>query len=206
MKTKPTRVIFDFEGEKYKFLSYFPDKKDNSFYFHIYNGENEKMRIPGIPLEKRNDKMIVFDDFKETDFVGNKLSFHESGYIHSTDNSQERFKDGVIGISFKNIEISLLILIVAPIKIENLIKIDRVREQTDIVIALSGNITPFTINFEVFRISEMAKLDYNNPHLVIDDYILTEYEDKEFGLRLYLQKVLGDAAWPPFNTILKRIG
>lgn len=30
-------------------------------------------------------------------------------------------------------------------------------------------------------------------------------DNKDFGLRIYAQKVLGKAIWPPFNLILTRI-
>lgn len=53
MKTKPTRIIFKYKGKFYKFMNYFPDKKDNSFYFHIYENILENIKSPKTPLEKR---------------------------------------------------------------------------------------------------------------------------------------------------------
>lgn len=186
-------------------MNYFPDKKDNSFYFHIYSDKKENLKIPGTPLEKRDDNRIDFNDFIETDFKRNKLSFHQSGFIHSTDNSGKRLQNGVIGIPFERIDKSLLVLILGPKKIDYLAEIQKIRENTDIVISLPDNISPFTLNFDVFRIDKINELDISNPNLILGGFIMTKYDGKEFGLRLYLQKVLGDANWPPFNLTLSRI-
>jgi hypothetical protein len=206
MKTKPTRIIFKYKDRFYKFMNYFPDKKDNSFYFHIYDNKSENLRVPNIPLAKRGDNKIDFNDFVETEFKRNKLSFHQSGFIHSTDNNGNRLQDGIIGIPFEKIAKSLLILVLGPKKIDSLTEIQQIRENTDIIISLPDNISPFTLNFDVFRNDKINELDINNPNPILGGFIMTEYNGKEFGLRLYLQKVLGNANWPPFNLTLKRIG
>ena len=184
-------------------MNYFPDKKDNSFYFHIYEECSKKLKIP---VQERNDGLIDFRDFVDTDFRRNKLSIHQSGYIHSTDENGKRFKDGVVGIPFTSIEKSLLILVLGPQKIETLVEIETTNLKTDILVELPKDLTPFTINFEIYRKTKISELDFAIPNLISGGFILTEYDSKEFGVRFYLQKVLGDAIWPPFNLILTRIG
>ena len=206
MKTKPVRIIFKYFGKFYKFMNYFPDKKDNSFYFHIYQGVSQNIKIPNIPLEKRENNIIDFNDFVETNFKRNKLSFHESGYIHSTDNKGNRFQNGIIGIPFDKIDNSLLILVLGPKRIDTLIETKKVNKKTDLLINLPLDIKPFTLNFEIYRKSKKNELDIAIPNLISESFVMTEYEGKEFGLRLYVQKVLGKVYWPPFNLILKRIG
>ncbi len=206
MKTKPTRIIFRYQGKLFKFMNYFSDKKDNSFYFHIYEESTEKLKIPNIPLHERKDRMIDFEDFVDTDFKRNKLSFHQSGFIHSTDENGKRFKDGVVGKPFTSIEKSLLILALGPKKIDTLIEIETTNLKTDILIELISDIKPFTVNFEVYRKTKMSELDISIPNLISGGFLLTEYDSKEFGLRLYLQRVLGDAIWPKFNLVLTKIG
>lgn len=206
MKIKPTRIIFRHQGKFFKFMNYFPDKKDNSFYFHIYEESSQKLKIPNIPLQERKDGMIDFGDFEDTDFKRNKLSFHQSGYIHSTDENGNRFKDGVVGIPFNSIEKSLLILVLGPKKIDKLVEIETTNMKTDILIELSTDITPFTVNFEIYRKTKISELDFLVPNLISGGFIFTEYDSKEFGVRLYLQRVLGNAVWPSFNLILTRIG
>ena len=75
----------------------------------------------------------------------------------------------------------------------------------DIVIRLKDDIKPFTLNFDVYKKTEVDKLDVSNPNLIFGGYILAEMDDKEFALRIYGQKVLGKPFWPPFNLILTQI-
>jgi hypothetical protein len=186
-------------------MNYFPDKKDNSFYFHIYDEAYENIRVPNTPLENRNDNLIDFNDFKTTNFKRNKLSIHESGYIHSTDNYGNRFKDGIRGIPYNEIDKSLLILILAPKKIENLIEIENPNIKPRIQFDLPSEIEPFTIHFEVYRKAKKNKLTTLNPLSLTGNHILAEFTSKDFGLRIYIQRIKGPAAWPPFNLILTRI-
>jgi hypothetical protein len=207
MKTKPIRIIFKYKNKYYKFMNYIPSKKDNSFYFHIYQESFENLKILNIPLEKREDNKINFNDFVETNFKRNKLSFHQSGYIHSTDSKGNRFQDGVIGIPFDKIDKSLLIMILVPKKIDTLIEIEKINQKKiDVLINLPSDIKPFTLNFEIIRKSKISELDISITNLICPDLLITEYYDKKFGLRLYLKKAIGNAEWPPFNLIFKRIG
>jgi len=206
MQAKVTRIIFEYKNRFYKYLNFFLDKKDNSFYFHLYEAKGNKIKSPKIPLENRLDNKICFDDFICTDFERNKISFHKSGYIHSTDNKGIRFRDGIVGIPFDYIEKSLLVLVLGPPEIESLIEFQKINNETDIIIKLPSDIKPFTVNFEIFRKTKQAELDIPSNNIILDGYFMVEYDEKTFGLRVYLQDVLGEAIWPPFNLILTRRG
>lgn len=186
-------------------MNFSVSKSDNSFYFHFYDDVVEKVKLPKTPLENRNDGKIDFSDYVETDFKRNKISFHKSGYIHSTDKLGNRLRDGIIGFSFNEIEISKLVLICAPKKIEYLNTTEKIRESTDIIIHLPKEIKPFTIHFDVYRNTRDKELDISNPNLLFGGFIMVTFPDQEYGLRIYAQKVLGRAIWPPFNIILTRI-
>jgi hypothetical protein len=178
---------------------------DNSFYFTFYNDSFQNVKLPSIPLEERKDGKIDFADFIETEFRRQKLSIHESGYIHSKNKEGEILKKEVIGFPFDKIEISKLILICGPTKITELEKIVEPRNKTDIVISLPDNISPFTLHFDIYRKSKESELDFYNPDLLFGGYILRSQDEKDFGLRIYGQSVKGNAIWPPFNLILTRL-
>jgi len=186
-------------------MNYQISKSDNSFYFTFYNDSVKNVKIPRTPLEERKNGVIDFNDYIETDFRREKLSIHESGYIHSKDKNNNILKKGVIGIPFDKIDISKLILICGPPKIDELIEINQIRATSDIIIHLPDNISPFTLHFDIFRVSMESNLDNSNPNLLFGGFILIKHTNKEFGLRLYAQSVGGKAFWPPFNLILTRL-
>jgi len=204
-KEKSTRIVFKYNNKYYKFIGFFVDKNDNSFYFHTYEEANQNFKMFDFLWKQNESTKIEFERFKEFDFVKNKLSFHESGFIHSTDKNGKRLKDGVKGIPFSKIDTSLLILIIGPKKIETLIEIDEPNKNRDLLIELP-EVNPFTINIEVYRKSEANKLDINHANNIFGGYILFSQQNKEFGLRIYAQKVEGVPVWPPFTLTLTRIG
>jgi hypothetical protein len=185
-------------------LSFFVDKKDNSFYFHLYEEDNEVFKSYSVTSENGITK-IEFDKIKEHDFQRNKISLHQSGYIHSTDKNGRRLKDNIIGFPFSEIEISKLILILAPKKIDTLPILNKLDLTRDIVIIMSlGN--PFVINFEIFKKSELKNLPTIHEDNFLGGFIEITIDDKEYGLRFYLQSLKGNGRWPDFSTVLSRIG
>ncbi|WP_299526784.1 hypothetical protein [Winogradskyella sp.] len=100
---------------------------------------------------------------------------------------------------------SKLILVCAPKEIQQLTLHQEVDKSKDLIIHLNKSISPFTLHFDVFRKSKVSELDISNPNLLFGGFILVEIAEKEFGLRIYGQKVLGKPFWPPFNLILTRI-
>lgn len=205
MKLKSTRIVFKYKAKLYKFISFFVDKKDNSFYFHTYEEADQNLKSLNFTWQENQPNLIDFGNIKEHDFQKNKLSFHESGFIHTTDKLGKRLKDNVVGIPFHRIETSLHILFFAPKQIDTLVEHEKTENQ-DLIIELPNDIKPFTLHFDVYRKSQSDNLEYNNPDLLINGYVFINYDNKEFGLRMYLQKVLDEAPWPPFSFNLIRIG
>lgn len=186
-------------------MNFSMSKSDSSFYFHFYDDAIEKVKLPRTPLENRNDGRIDFDDYVETNFFRNKISLHESGIIHSTDRRGNKLRKGIVGLPFAEIEVSRLVLICGPKKIDTLTPYNKVDPSTDMIIHLPKGIKPFTLHFDVYRKSRSEETDISNPNLLFGGFVMVEYSDKDFGLRLYGQSVLGDANWPPFNLILTRL-
>lgn len=205
MKLKSTRIVFNYKTKFYKFICFFVDKNDNSFYFHTYEEVNQNLKLISSNWQENQINHIDFKNITEFYFHKNKLSFHESGFIHITDKHGNRLKDNVIGIPFSEIETSLHILFFAPKKIDTLVVLEKINNQ-DIIIELPDDIKPFTLHFDVFRKSKIDSLNCDNPNLLFNDFKIKTYENKEFGLRLYLQKVLGDAQWPPVSFNRLRVG
>ncbi|MBN1367594.1 MAG: hypothetical protein JW967_06690 [Dehalococcoidales bacterium] len=213
MKRKPTRIILGYKNENYKLMNFFTGEQDNSFYFHIYRKPNEfPMRDikRDIKNETSNELRIHFPDFVPTEFNENHMSFHEKGYIHSTDAVGNRYHDGIIGIPFSKIDTYLFALVVAPKHPSNLIKLTRQKDSTrDIHIALQDDVQPFGLHFAFYK--KGAILPKPPPDLIGGGFVACEYDDKVFGLLLAMKKVVpgikgGSVAWPPFTVILKRIG
>lgn len=207
MQSKSQRIIFGYKNRNYKFVSFFTDKKDNSFYFHLYRRPGETPMEPKIPLHERGDSKIDFTSYHQTNFKENKISFHKSGYIHSTDNQGNRFKDGTIGIPFETIDSFLFILVLAPHNPTEMIKLDKIDSTRDVHIGLPDNIEPFAVHFAVYKRNTNPK-----PNVLhrIGRIIKCEYNNKDFGLLICLSKVLKATGidkvnWPPFTLVLKRI-
>ncbi|RIV68772.1 hypothetical protein [Flagellimonas aequoris] len=97
-------------------------------------------------------------------------------------------------------------MVCAPVQIDKLPIHNKIDKSKDIVISLKDDVQPFTLHFDVYRKSKSEELDISNPNLSFGGYIMTEMDSKDFGLRIYGQKVLGEPFWPPFNLILNRIG
>jgi hypothetical protein len=204
MKRKSTRIIFEINQEYYKFASFFVDRNDNSFYFHLYEEADENFKSYNVISENGTTK-IEFDNINEHDFKRNKLSIHQSGYIHSTDKNGKRLKDNIVGIPFSQIESSKLILILLPKKIDTLLKLEKIDHSRDVCISITlGN--PFSINFEIFKISEIENLSTIHENNILQGYVEIIIDEKDYGLRIYLQSINGPRIWPKFSVALTRIG
>lgn len=208
MPKKPDpRILFEYSGELFKFMKIFPSKSDESLYFHIYDDSTSIVQSPKTHLEDRGDNKIDLKDYIETGFQRHKISYHQSGIIHSTNKNRERLRDGVTGIPFNEIDISKLILVILSKKVDLLPKENGTKKPTDIILKLPESISPFTIHFDVYRQSRESELDTSNPNLLYNFFLLLNFKNKEFGLRIYLQRISGASPpWPPFNIILHRIG
>ena len=210
-KRKPSRIIFGYKNKNYKFVSFFVDKNDNSFYFHLYRKLGEKLMSSGKSNNNESIKQIHFSSFKPTDFEENKISFHESGYIHSTDKYGHRYKDGVVGIPFRDISSYMFILVLATKNPEELVEIHTVDNARDIHIKLPDTIHPFMVQFAILKkgSSSLPLIPANQN--ILGSLIHCDYNDKEYDLLIALTEVLNKTGkdridWPPFTLILKRTG
>jgi hypothetical protein len=147
---KPTRIVFSYRGKFYRFVNFFVDKHDNSFYFHIYRERGETL-MSYDESRQENPLKIDFSLFKQTDFEENHFSFHESGVIHSKDYRGKRYRDGFIGIPFHDMKSFLPILVVAPKHPLKMTEIKSIDANRDIQIHLKDDEGPFAVHFAIVR-------------------------------------------------------
>ena len=203
MKKQQIRFIFKYKDELYKYLSIFTSS-DNSFHFHLYEESNKPFIHYPISTTDDNKLRIEIKNPISSNFIRHKFTFHKSGYIHSTRKNSERYKDGIRGIQFKDIHTSNLVLLLAPKKIELLEKYKQKKDGHNFIIELEQEQPPFTFNIEVFRKSSLNNLPtipteiQQGPHSY-------HWTDLEFGLRFYIQKVIGTELWPESTMIIQRI-
>jgi len=203
LKRQQIRFIFKYGSELYKFLSIFTSH-DNSFYFHLYEESDQPFRYYKSSMTEENQLKIDIKHPVATEFIRHKFSFHQSGYVHYTNKKGGRYKDGVKGIPFNDIESSNLILLLAPKNIPQLEKYKAKKDGHNFIIPLSMDQSPFSLNFEVFRKSKIQNL----PTIPIDIHqgLYTYcWNDLEFGLRFYIQNIIGPLEWPESSLVLKRV-
>jgi hypothetical protein len=205
MKRKSTRIIFGYNNKLYKFMNFFVGSNDNSFYFHLYEEANGNLKTYEVTSLENGTTKVDLANLTEHDFKRNKISLHESGYIHSTNQSGKRLIDNVIGIPFKKIEVSNLILLIFPKKLDSLEEVNQLNDLRDVFIELPNTIQPFSLNFEIFRKSSKDKLATNHEGKIVDGYLLITVDDKEYGIRLYLQSINRNDLWPSVSFCLTRI-
>jgi len=203
VKRQQIRFIYKYKNEFFKFLSIFTSN-DNSFHFHLYEESGKPFNYYGISKTDAGVLKIDIQNPISSNFLRHNFTFHKSGYIHSTKKNSERYKDGVKGIPFNKIQASNLILLLAPKKVSLLEKYIPRKDGHNFILELKENQQPFTLNFEVFRVSQLGNLPKtpmdieNGPHTY-------HWVDLKFGLRFYLQSVKGTELWPESTLVLKRI-
>jgi len=154
---------------------------------------------------------IHFPSFIPTGFSENKISFHESGYIHSTDRNGQRYRDGVVGIPFREIKSCHFVLAVAPRNPTEMPELEVMDERRDIKIDLPEDVAPFVVQFAIARKSINQMPDIPQEQMFMKGYIRWSHENKEFDLLIAMTKVLKSndsdvIMWPPFPLVLKNLG
>jgi len=203
LKRQQIRFVFKYNNELFKFFSIFASN-DNSFHFHLYEESNKPFKYYITSTDDDGRLRIDMKNPVSSDFVRHKFTFHKSGYIHSTKKTGERYKDGVRGIQFQDIKTSNLILILAPRKIELLEKYTAKNDGHNFIVPIEKEQSPFTFNIEVFKKSSLNKLP-DIPIEILQGPFTYHWEDLDYGLRFYFQKVNGTVEWPKSTLILKRI-
>jgi hypothetical protein len=209
--SKPTRIVFDYRGKFYKFMSFFRDKRNNSFYFHVYRKKGETLKHYNVITTEDGQMKLDFTSFQQTPFEENHLSFHESGVIHSKDCEGKRYQNGFSGIPFQDINTFLNILVIAPQNPKYLIETKSIDTRRDIQFHLKDDVEPFSIQFFIVR-----KDSNEYPHIpstenLINGLVKIAYTGKIYDLIIGVTKVLKaspeiEVAWPLFPVVLKRIG
>ncbi len=203
MKRQQIRFIFKYKDELYKFLSIFTSN-DNSFHFHLYEESDKPFKYFNSSLTEENELKIDIKNPVSSAFIRHKFTFHKSGYIHSTNKHSDRYKDGVKGIPFNEIETSNLILLLAPQKIELLEKYKPKKDGHNFIVPIDEKQSPFSFNFEVFKKSSLNNLP-TIPTKILQGPHTYHWNDLEYGLRFYFQKIIGTEIWPESTLILKRV-
>ncbi|MBW2937763.1 hypothetical protein KXJ69_06565 [Aureisphaera sp. CAU 1614] len=157
MKNNYTRIFLKPCGEVFGLLN-FSTSKDNSFHFHIYEEANQELKYHPIEKLQGGRLKIELKNLIGTGFIRNKFTFHPSGTFHSSDINRNRLKDGLNGISFKDIVDYNLILVIAPKEIKKLLKKEIPKKGVNLILELANDVSPFTVNFEVFRKSQKHNL------------------------------------------------
>jgi hypothetical protein len=113
-KPLPVRVVLESKGAKRKFFKLFADR-DNSIYIRPDRPPGQPWRIPGGPEQDAQGRIhLDFQNFKSPSFDLNKISYHKSGYIHLTDRSGKRYRDGTRGPAFSEMELPYDLCILVP--------------------------------------------------------------------------------------------
>ena len=113
------RFGVSWRGVEYKIFSIFKST-DESVYLHTYS-KTSKTATMSVPTSIKNGQVGAPVDFKAlksklTPFTKQKISFHQSGIIHSTDNEGERAQNDkeIRGTLFDQIETFAILYYLIP--------------------------------------------------------------------------------------------
>src|SRR2546425_9958099 len=95
-KRLPLRVALCSGGTDRKFFALLA-AQDNSFYIRPYRPDGQRWRIPGSGGERDASGKLALDfaNFIEPALEMNKLTLHQSGFIHVTDGKGKRYRDEI---------------------------------------------------------------------------------------------------------------
>ncbi len=202
MAEKFIRIVFDYRGQRHKYMRIFCSGKDNSFYFHIY-GDLEKPMMVGPSGDLLENGSIDLTKWKPVDFFRNKLSLHESGAIHATDRTGQKRGKGIQSVPFKQIEHYHFYLFSAPRNPASY-PVQRVADiRHDVLLPLQPNEDAIYFQFAVKRTGikfVMKKLERSYLMAPIE----VEWATKPFGLLIHGQRVVRGPGitrvrWPAFS-------
>lgn len=202
------RIILSYKGKNYKLLNFFVDKKDNSFYFHFYRKQGELPREPDVPLNMKEDKTIDFTKYHVSNFFTNKVSFHESGLIHYTDDKGGRLKKGG-GVPFSEIKSTLEFFVVVPRNPVEMVELKGATDpRRDWHIAIQYH-EAFLFRFFLHKIGTPIAIELPG-NILEDGCVVFRYDDKDFELLIGMTKVfkaegVETVKWPPFTLMLMRL-
>ena len=206
-KKKPLRIIFNCKGNHFKFISFFVSKADNSIYFHLYRTSEEKMFVPKVDQSESNKLKFSRINTEAIDFDQNKISFHESGYVHTTDKLGKRFRDGKIGIPFEElINDYLLLLCLSPKNPLDMVPAKKIDNKRDFIIGFDPKTGPVLFHFWI-KHKSCKKVPGELPgENMLGGFVEIEYDNKDFTILIAMTKLKtineGNQKWPPFTLAL----
>ena len=114
-KRLPFRIILKHRGVARKFLSLIT-AKDNSIFIHQNRPDDQGWKIPGYSsaADTSGRMRIDFKNYDEPSFEMQKLTIHQSGFIHITNKKGERLRDGIRGPAFSDMELPYDICVIVP--------------------------------------------------------------------------------------------
>jgi hypothetical protein len=202
-----TRLLIEYEGRVGKLLNVSLSRQ-NDVYVHIYRDVNEAFRPPSFKVQPGVETTFSWEDFAPTDFQHNKITFHPSGYVHSTDQTGRRLKDGIRGLPFSEIDDHYGILVVVPRHPSELPATTQSKKAKDVVLEVPSGIRPFILFLALYRAAHPPVLPPPKPPL--EAYLLVTEPYLEYGVIVsahfsHLHGPYGALQWPPFTFWLARV-
>jgi hypothetical protein len=200
----PFRVTLTYQGIQRKFFTLFQGR-DGSLYIHPNRDDSKPWKTPSIENFEQGIK-LDFENPNVPNFEPHKISFHPSGYIHLTNKSGERLRDGIIGPKFEEMENLHLLCVLAPSLLSEMpiFKNDPRCMLVDLVIP--DGIGPFVVALALLK-GEMPKEPPDQ--LPIARFILPLESGHKltFALRPVKRIIESTLAnWPPFPFFILATG
>jgi hypothetical protein len=207
-KIKSTRLLMEYEGRCSKLL-HIAWSPQSDVHIHPYRGPDEPFRPFPLNIQPGVDTTIRWDDFKPLEFDHNKVTFHRSGVVHSTDRGARRLKDGIHILEFSDIDDYHDIFVVVPRHPSELPAVTPRKGSRDVVFEVPTGIRPFYLLLTLFRAGQFPKLPPPKPPL--SEYPCISEPGLDYGLVISshfstLRGPEGNLEWPPFTFWLARVG
>jgi hypothetical protein len=197
------RAFLEYEGIPRKFFTLLVGR-DNSFYVHLARPIGQPWRYPGTSAARENGMIeLDFINFVEPSFDLRKISFHPTGYIHSTDAKGKRFRDGLRGPAFSDMTLPHEICAMCPSHPTTLPTFDQAGGNT-LRIVIPNECGPFSAVLSIIETSMP-------PAASVPDVWPIIFPEVRFSLLLSLRPVREmvrkePPPWPPFPFFVLMTG
>lgn len=208
-RIKSTRLLIEYEGRLGKLLQ-IAWSRESDVHIHPYREAGEAFRPFPQPIHPGVDLNIRWDDFKPIAFDHNKVSFHRSGIVHSTDPQGRRLMDGIRVLAFSEIDEYHHIFAVFPRHPSELPATTPRRASRDVTLEVPSGIRPFFLLLTLYRASH-PPVSLPPPKPPLGLYPCVSEPGLEYALMVSghfsnLQEPEGMRRWPPFTFWLARVG
>lgn len=159
MVNRNKRVRFGVLWNKtpYNLFSLFTTKDETIFLITYLKSSKMGVKNIGIAVEGRTQFDVNLKDIPMYEFATQKMSFHQSGYIHETDKQDERIRelDGRRGLSFEEIVDCATLFSLYPMPPENYRKHTSLTKNVQLVDVRQFGFVPYQIT------CYLSKSDYD---------------------------------------------